>query len=428
MAGGSKLKEIIKEKLDSMGNLAQRKILKNVMEGVFESLLDYQEEMSKNLEARVFNQIENQESNYNIYTTIVKQDKLNLIDDFLFPILDRDKEEIDKGEIIKQINQKEELIITRVFFDLGYQEIENLRKENRIFSGIIVGEEREYKISFELRYNQEYLKAEKELYEIFIENSLAWRTINNPYIRKIFDVVIVDYDEKVEELSDFESIDFDLEEFDDNKYLNYIPVWNIGKIYKKADGFPMAARDKVNYDHMIYLDNMNVQNGYLVVVNDYNIVSIRKSREELVITSDESNSVPWEILKVVQERKFKNYHLEFELMSNTKKDSFMDKTFQQNHKVIKTLGEINRICNSFQNINEFNLEEVKILENMTYDSFTYDYNQFIEDEIRIANLKKVMLLKFSSNREDYLKYDLLSFIVSELQMYFPDYICEGVCE
>lgn len=409
-----------------MDQLSQRKVLKNIIEEVFENLVDYQEEMNKSLEARVFDEIENKEKNYNIYTTLVKKDKIDLVNDFLFPIIDSDRKGLNKEEVIEKMHNREEITIQQVFFKLGYQEIENLKEENRIFSAIIIGDEREYNLSVELRYNQKYLNVEKKLYQIFLENSLSWRTINNPYIRKIFDIVVVDYDTDIEELTEIEDIEVNLEEFGDDVYLDYIPVWNIERIDKKADGFPMATADKVNYDHIIYLENMNLDNGYLVVPAEYTILSIKRTKEELVITSDESNSVSWEILKVVQERKFKNYNLEFELMSNAKKDSFMDKLFQQNFKVIKTVGEINRICNSFQRINHLVLEDIQISEEMTDDSFTYDCNHFIEDEIRRANSKRTMLLNFSSKREDYLKYDLLSFIVSEIQSYFPDYICKGV--
>ena len=36
-----------------------------------------------------------------------------------------------------------------------------------------------------------------------------------------------------------------------------------------------------------------------------------------------------------------------------------------------------------------------------------------------------MNLKFKANKDSIIIYDLLSFIISEIQMYFPEYQCEG---
>lgn len=63
---------------------------------------------------------------------------------------------------------------------------------------------------------------------------------------------------------------------------------------------------------------------------------------------------------------------------------------------------------------------------MIDEDSTYDFNFYIEDEIRVNNSKKVMLLKFKDIEDNYLKYDLLSFVISEVQMHFAEYICKGV--
>ncbi|WP_079423452.1 hypothetical protein [Clostridium oryzae] len=53
-------------------------------------------------------------------------------------------------------------------------------------------------------------------------------------------------------------------------------------------------------------------------------------------------------------------------------------------------------------------------------------NYFIADEIREASIKRVLLLYFkAANSRDYLTRDLLSFAVSEVQRFYPEYRCEG---
>lgn len=411
-----------------MDDLGQRKILKDLMEEVFENIVDYQEEMHQELEDRVFNEIKDQEQDYDIYTTIVKRDKLELVADFLFPILPGDQEEevYNKQEIIEKIKKGEAVKITKIFLQLEYQEIQNMKKSEKIYSGTIVAEDEKYPISVKLEYNQEYIAEEEKLYNIFLENQVPWRTINNPYSRKFFNVVITGCEEDIDELTDFEEINFDFGELEDNKYAGYVPVWNIKRTSQKCEGFPIPVEDKVSYDHLISLETLGLENGYLVVPDKFNIMSVKKTQDKLIITSDESNSVSWEILKIVQNNKLQNKEVEFELMSNSKKDSFMNKFLQQKYRAPKTFAELNRIVNSFAAIERINLKEVEILDDVANKSYTYDFNSFIEDEIRSNGNRQVMLLKFTNQTDDYLTQDLLSFVISEIQMYFPEYICKGV--
>ncbi|MNG00981.1 hypothetical protein D3C84_839390 [compost metagenome] len=71
-------------------------------------------------------------------------------------------------------------------------------------------------------------------------------------------------------------------------------------------------------------------------------------------------------------------------------------------------------------------------------SQTYAMNPFIDDQVRTVSDKKVMRLTFrpcesgedtrvkAASISPLIRYDLMSFIVSEIQMYFPEYECEGV--
>jgi hypothetical protein len=415
-----------------MEDLKQRKLLREILDEVFLNLVEYQEELNKEIADRVFNEIEDIEGCYDICTTLIKKKQIPLVDDFLFPILKSDEQEAvyDKEEVLDKINEKREVIISKVFLKLDYLEIKEVEKSNRMFSGTIVTSEASYPVTIALRRNQEYIEEEKKLYELFLQNSVPWRTINNPYIRKIFDVVIVDYKNLSDEISDLEEINFDLEELEEVKYVDYIPVWNIERMQQKGEGFPLPAEDKIHYDHIISLAKLGLENGCVVNPGKFNVMSVKKTKEKLIITSDESDSTPWEVLKIIQSKKHRHTEIDlefdFEVVSNSKKDTFINKTGPQKFNIIKTFGELNRLVNSFEDLNDLKLEEVKILDKGSNLESTYDVNNFIEDEIRINTSKQIMELKFTSTMTDYLKYDLLSFIISEVQMYFPEYICKGV--
>lgn len=425
--GGELLKDTISEKIDNMEELDDRTILKAIVRDVFEGLIEYQQEFNARLEERIFNQIRDKESNYDIYTTIVPRDKLKVINDFLVPILNEDEEE-PEVTILKDIEEGENIFLEKIFLKMEYGNIMSLRQDDdRFFYGVLYTEDEKYNLKLSLDYNKEYIQEEKKLYKFFLENTISWRTVFNPYSRRIFNVKVVDWEKGLEEVKEFEKIEYDLEEFEDAKFRNYVPVWNVRRVFQKGEGFPVPARNTTNYDHYISVENLDLQNGYLVVPDGLNIISVKKKEDDIIITSDKSNSNPWELIEIIQNPREKEREYEFELFSNSKKRSFVNKMVNDNTVYIKSKADIERIVNSYQEVSGIKLENIEVV-NETTAGDTYDYNSFIEDEVREGCSKKILLLTFSTDINNYLKNDILSFVVSEIQMYFSDYVCRGVCQ
>ena len=422
------LRKIIREKLDNMNDLQQRKILKELMSEVFEEIIDYQESMNQEIESRAFNEIKDIESNYDIQATIVKRDKIDLLDDFLFPIIEEDREEIkhDKEKVIDKLQKGENVLLTKVFVKKSYLEIEQLKKSNKTFAGSIISEDREIPITISLEFNNEYLKEEKKLYDIFMENSVKWKTVNNPYIRKFFNVEISGYEGNIDDLENFEEIKFNLENLGEDMFVDYIPVWNIERTKQKGEGFPLPAEDKVNYEHVLSFEAIGPENGYLLTSDNIDVKSKKRTEKNLIIISSESNSVEWNILKIVQKNKIRDEEFDFDIMSNKRKDTFVNRAFHKRNKVIRSFSELYRIVDSFKEIEDINLVDVEINNALKEEvNSTYDFNFYIMDEIRTNKYRDIMVLKFDGCQAGYLNYDLISFLVSEIQMYFPEYICKG---
>ena len=53
-------------------------------------------------------------------------------------------------------------------------------------------------------------------------------------------------------------------------------------------------------------------------------------------------------------------------------------------------------------------------------------NYFIEDEIREKEYKRCLVLKFRGKESRALLRDIMSFLVSEVQLLYGEYQCEGV--
>lgn len=112
----------IYEKLSEIKDLNDRVLLKKIMNSVFEELEEHSNNRINGLEKRVFNELHYIKEKYNIYSTIVKRDRLDITDEFLFPMLLEDTEEkvYDTKEILKVLEAKESKKLFKVFLKCDY--------------------------------------------------------------------------------------------------------------------------------------------------------------------------------------------------------------------------------------------------------------------------------------------------------------------
>ncbi|MBC2580539.1 normocyte-binding protein [Clostridium sp. DJ247] len=423
------MKDIIQERLNKIEDLEQRKILKSIMAGVFTNLVEYEKKVHDSIRTRVFNEIEDTEKKYNIYTTICHKHKVDPLDEFLHPMLQEDLEE--KNYNIKQILEKlktgESIKLVTIFLNCDYIKINEILNNKASYKGKIVTDKGIYKIEVTLKQNRSYMKKIEELYNIFQKNNVPWNTINSPYINKFFEVVLTSCEDIMEE-EEIKEISFELGEYEKYKVIDVIPLWNVDTVNLKSDGFPIPVIDKVNFEQVVSLKKIGISNGYLVDAEEGLVSYIKHSEEELTIVSPKENAASWNVVRISQpinEEKEK-YEYEYELASNRKNDSFINRFSKKQALVIRTKGEINRVINSFEISKYFQLLDIQIGDKSHEVNTTYDMNYFIIDEIRESSYKKTMTLKFKTSiYSSFIVYDFMSFLVSEIQRYFPEYKCEG---
>ena len=118
------------------------------------------------------------------------------------------------------------------------------------------------------------------LYKSFINSNISWTTVNNPYIHKIADVVLVGCKDKIEDDEEIVKIEVDFGEY--NKYVEYdmVPIWNVKEVRLKSEGYPIPCMDKVNYEHNISIEKEGEHNGYLVDYEnpDINLLHLQKNQ------------------------------------------------------------------------------------------------------------------------------------------------------
>ncbi|SFA80165.1 normocyte-binding protein [Clostridium frigidicarnis] len=427
----------IYEKLNEIQNLDDRLALKKILNGLFTSLEEYTKNKFNELEERVFNEVEYIKERYNVFCTMTKRENLDPTNEFLYPILEEDKEEdiYDVSEILENLNEKQSMNMFRVFLKCDYLLLNHIFKNEKMFKGTIKTDKNTYEAYFTLKQNNEYIKKTVELYKMFMNNNIPWTTINNPYIYKMADVVLIKCEEKIKKGESINKISIDFEDYDQYVEYNPVPLWNIKQVLLKSVGFPMPCEDKINYEHILSLKKEGENHGYLVNYEGSNIQYIRFMKDSLIVTSSEEESKKWNVWKVVSRDKFGTEIYDNDVMSNETNKSFVGKLALKNRYNVKTRAELERIISSFKVYKylEFKHLELEELDEGIFsneekikNSETYNMNEFIVDEIREENINKALILYFKAvDKNNYLNRDILSFLISEAQLLYPEYQCEG---
>ncbi|WP_460014264.1 normocyte-binding protein [Lysinibacillus sp. CTST325] len=422
------MKELMIERLRKIEDLEQRQLLKDIVSGVFVNLIDYQDEMNKRLEERIFNEMDDVENRFDIYVTLSSKEDVDPIHECLFPmrLADLESKSINIKKMLEAFKNNESVELFTLFLECDSMQIQQLLAEHRLFSGKLVTTEGQVEIKVSLTQNTDYLQEINKLYPLFQINGLPWKTINHPFVYKFFNINLVDCP-PLNEDAEITEVIVDLEEYEQEKRLNMVPLWNIERHEVKNVGFPIPAIDKVNYEHVLSIRKIGNEHGYLVEADEDNVRYVKRSDNELTIVSPRDKSGVWQLIKIAKMEDEKIGKLNYELVSNRRIEHFIHKFANKYTANVKTKGEITRMINSFEAADSFELVDVEIVDAYSGTSFTHSANTFLTEMIGEDNHKKTMLLKFKANEErNFIANDILSFLVSEVQRHFFEYECVGV--
>ncbi|NFO46303.1 normocyte-binding protein [Clostridium botulinum] len=419
----------IYEKLNEINDLNDRVMLKKILNSVFTSLEQHSEDRFNDLEERVFDEIQYLEEKYNVYSTIIDRKHLDVTNEFLFPVIEEDTEEkiYDVKTIIDNLNDNVSSKMFNIFLKCDYSIFKQFISNNSEITGTIETNKKIHKAYFKVKANTEYKEKINTLYKCFINNNIMWKTVNMPYINKMAQIFLTKCEDQIDEEEEIVKINIDFGDY--SKYIKYdmVPLWNIKEIKLKCAGFPVPCIDKVNFEHDISIEKEGINHGYLVNLDEENMDYVTIKKNCITITSEISASSPWLVYKIVNYKEDNTKKDNYEIMSNYKNVNLSNRFLFNNRYVIKTKSEIAKLINSFEASKHLRFRDLKIEElKFDEDKETYDANDFIIDEIREDNIKKSLVLYFEAkNKEYYLNNDILSFLVSEIQIIYPEYKCEG---
>ena len=418
------MKELWKERLQNIGNLEERRILRDVLSGVFSHLEIYTESQLAGIEQRVFDEIEPIDHHFDIYGSLISLENYDPISDFWYPLNPEDikTDGIDITSIIETLKEGNKPILGKFYLDMDYLELKavHLSLIDRRFKGELVTSQASYPIEVSLSPHTGYLEQIEALYILCLNNDISWRSILHPYLYKFIEIKLetkLSFGKK----ETMQEITIDLEELEAVRQINQIPLWNIHKVSYQNIGFPAPSGDRLSYEHPIYLESD--PHGYLIEADPEEVHFIRREREKLSIISPKERVTGWMIWQIIapksEELAGQNY------FTNARKEVFSDRFIRREHRTIRSVGEIARIIHTFADIQALTLEEIKIEDLRLGALETYDLNPFTRDQIRRAEDKKVMKLTFKASEITPFTRDQMSFLVSEIQFYFPEFKCVG---
>ncbi|BDU50624.1 hypothetical protein [Haliovirga abyssi] len=417
------MKERAENRIKEMTSISDQEIFKSLLGNYFKELMVEQMKFNENLMERVLKGVENKNWGYDIYCTILKKEELTLYDDILIPILAEDLSEniLPLKLLSDYIKRKEKFVIGQIYIDLKFHEIKKVCEKE--FIGEIHNVNGEsYRVKIKLEQNRKYKEEEKELYEGFILSGTKWKTIINPYSKRFFYVKVEGYLDEIPEDAEIERLTYNLEEYEGLKKEGYICVWNVCKTEIRSQGFPIKLSHNIGYQLDVPLEGINT-NGYILTGDNKSIINISRDENKLMVRATREDIKKWDSYEIRDCSRIKKEKLVENLYGNNKLRDVVEYYMKDSLGVIRTKGEINRFINSFEESKAIKLKNVRIEEYIEGENDMEVENDYILDEIRGDEKSNILKFEFEKVNESQHTEDIIAFLMSEVRLYFPEYIC-----
>ncbi len=420
------IQEMIRREIQSISVLEERIAFKDMIEGVFLSLYDKNEEMYKALETRVMDDLAYDINRYRICTGLVEKTYMDVSHHLLTAVCEEDTKPAvySVAELRGAVAKNGKVCLSTIFLKGDAVEIQNLLKKESVYSGILKAD-KEYPVSVRMEPCIRYLKKMETLYHLFIKNGIPWQTINAPYLFKMMDLVVYDIPEEIPDSEMVYRLGIDFGEYALMVHYDVVPLWNVWKLTLESTGFPVPCGDHENFEYAISIQEYGSHNVYLME-DKVEIQSVRQNGNRLLITGRAGNKRKWDVYMIKSGGKLRIDKYTYPIMENMRKDGFAER-FQKKHgQKVKTKGELERFIRGFGLETYIEYQGCHLENDNSEPKETYSMNFFIKDEIREQKGRRNLVLFFKAKgNEKWILRDIASFIVSEVQEIYPEYQCEG---
>ncbi len=416
--------EYVRKRMMEMDQLQNRELFKEIIADMMAGLYHHAKEEYQFLEERVFKEVPSVARMPDIVTGIVPLEEYDVTDQYMRPMEPEDMAERDVvvTDMMSALKGGKPFFLYTCFIEEDFLELRKLAKENRIFHGIVESDQGEAGADFIVRPNVSYRKQIEGLYPMAFINRVPWRTVNAPYIYKLFDIFVVNIEDWDEE-QQVSRVKVEFEEFEEKVRYQMVPVWNIDPVKIMANAYPQPAVERGYYEHCLYKSQFKKDNDYILSRESGVLRGVRWLEGDLYILCDSDMPVEWEFMEC--HRVPENARYQYPLMTNSQYDTFSLNMIEHYGQRIKTKTDLVRFLESFPCGDQLDFVEVEILENKK-QAENYSMEEFVSYEFRSGNWDRAMLVSFRPrDSEYYLNRDIMSFLITGLQHFFPEYECMG---
>lgn len=429
----------LETQLRRISDLDERKFAKELLIDGLGNAIRSIEEKYRQLERRVYEELEIADNQYEIVTTIAERSHYDPTNPTLYPV---SEEDLTEAPTVPPLSEDGRIRIATIYLEAG-EEIQEKFKEAARFTAMLRsnpqgggqgGESKEPKdsqgakeIEVYAEPSKRYRDAVETLYQIFQDNHVPWETVNMGHLDKFYDICID------EEEWDGRPISADEAEIDFGTFKEYvrhdvIPLWNLEWRRFDSEDFMVPCINGIYYEHEYLPEDKAEKDGYLVRANE-DILEIRHERDRIVIKSLIKTFEAWKALRLIQRETVRSLDYNAPLLTNRKRDSFFRRLASNSRIQLMTKADLFRRIMELDIRDYIEVTGYEICENAEDYPRVEGMNWFVKDELFPMETRKVLLLKFKEKQPGhYLNGSMVRFAVSQTQLETAEYRCVGILE
>ncbi len=404
-------------------DLQNRELFRNIIGDMFSQLYQHMYAEYHGLEQRMLAELPRPVEAPDIMTGLCRRRDYDQTDKELYPMDAADllEKKIPAADVLAHLQEGKAYALFPVFFAGETAQLQTILQQRRKFSGTVKSDYSEVSAAFELRPCRRYLQQMEELYGVTGQNGLPWRSVLAPYLYKFAEVWITSLDGWEDDQA-VERVTIDYAEYRDVIHEDMVPLWNIQPWQAHTSCYPEPCMDRTSYEHRLYASQFPDASQYLLDQSAAEVRNVRWQGKDLVITCDQQEAADWSLLRFYPVNGAEKYG--YRVYGNQHNQSFARNLLESYGQRIKTRTEVERFLRSFVCMRDFSLQDVR-LRKTAGRADTYSTDAFIDYEFRTGSREYTLELDFRAGQEDYRNMDVISFLVTNLQHYFPEYECAG---
>lgn len=413
------IKEYISKRILEIDSLSDRILYKEMASSFMTTLFEIGREESAKLTEKVLSEVSFANDHYDISIGMTEKSKYDGTDTYLFPIIVNEASKNIVADINFAMENNTTYFLENIFVKDIYPNIEVFAKKKYI-KGNIKTTEDEYSAMFSIEQDTRYIDKLKDLFEAFRNNGAKWNTVILSYLIRTFSISVKEIDSKALKGA-FLGITIDFESFEPKVIRDVLPLWNIKVLQEKTSSFPICVEDGIKYQHSILLDDKKKGSKVIVGNLEADLYAMFGRGNEISIISTDRNPKEWLFYELHDNQNKESYY--FPVLSNHKKENLTASLRSKYQGYMSTKAEVLRIVNESYFSDRLELVSLSVTETTPKQQKVYHMNSFYRDEVQNNTDKKTLLLTFKTTTpDDYLIYDYMSFITTNISEVLREYV------